>query len=293
MTKMYEKKDFNEVLLIYFMFLLFLFFGKFTQWVLYADYILFTLIVSISIYLLVKKPKFFFLLFMLFSFSLMLVLIPAGLICPMCSSFKLIFQLVLGLVVVLFTLTITYDKILVKFNLKKKCLICNKEANDSLWIGKEKKRFCRKHLIQEFENAFDKSSSKIIAFYPDLETKKGDYIYRFYTVKEIKKYYSNKRNPQNSMLEFYTKNINFISKICEECEADATVAFFEKSSFKWAKSDFIHYIDLSNIKTKPISLCRKCSAKRITPSLEKYSGDFDEPIILPIPQEGVIISDEI
>jgi hypothetical protein len=178
------------------------------------------------------------------------------------------------------------------FNLfARKCDICKKQGKDRYWIDGKKKNLCRLHLIQEFKKDFVSSTKRLVVFYPDLEEKNGCYFYRLSTLKDIDRFYSRKDNPQYGMIDFVQKNFNKINGKCKKCGYTADIAYFDKSSFKWFSESFLEYVNIHDIQKEPEILCKKCVIDKITYSIEKYKKNFDEPIILLLDEEGIVISD--
>ncbi|MFA9397416.1 MAG: hypothetical protein ACERKV_04005 [Clostridiaceae bacterium] len=185
-----------------------------------------------------------------------------------------------------------------------KCSVCSKEGKDILIYqvkkknimkkeivtGVKSKNFCREHLIEEYKNKILEHQGKLIMYYPAIEGLKGGYTYTYMDINEIKNMKSNFKDG----VKIIEKNIKRIEGKCEECDSEATVAFYNKDDIPWDKEGGFYKISgnmimLDEIKNKPAYLCKACAVKKIENSLKYFLDDYKNGISIPYTENGVLI----
>jgi hypothetical protein len=194
---------------------------------------------------------------------------------------------------------------------KWKCSICNKSANEELFLWTPRKflcfrwngfrgiPYCREHLVLEFIRVLQTCEERMVFFYPDLESKSGSYQYIHVPLADL-------RAQQDSDTSGYTKRalhvlesaFAIIQGPCMECGFPANSAFFPHDSFEWGKrkgylGGKFDQPQIDTITRAPEILCRRCVCSKIRDSLLKWDETFQEGIEGPRPTEGFYWTTEV
>lgn len=176
------------------------------------------------------------------------------------------------------------------------CSLCGNSAFDNLVYGYTKKKvlfweiewgkkmkpFCRQHLIQEFKKYFLNFPKKIVVFYPELEHKKGSYVYGNMSLDEMKK-----RKVSLKTLELIEKSLKEIKGDCMKCKKPASIAYFGQGVLQWGGGMW-DYPLLEKITTEPQILCKECSFDEIEYSLRSFKDSFAEGLFIPFLTDSIL-----
>jgi len=169
------------------------------------------------------------------------------------------------------------------------CSICNKPSKDVLIDSNRRRRlFCREHMLEEFKKAFLGFEKPMVVFYPMLESKDGPYVYRYEAISDI----PGKRKT-DSVGRLISEALKSISGQCSRCRRTANIAYFGPGTFQWEikRKGGVDWDlpKLEDITARPEIVCSSCIVDELTYSLQNFSADFDEGIVLPYNGEGVFL----
>lgn len=168
----------------------------------------------------------------------------------------------------------------------KKCKVCSQPARDVFVIegNKQEGIYCRRHIIQKFEEAFQSFSFPMVVFHPEQERKYCGTQYPYHALDEMVPTF----NFAPESVENIKRIINLIGGKCQSCkEQQAAVAYFAKGVLVWDGSGPV----IDKVKTSPSLLCQKCTLKRIAPALTANKEYYVENgLFAPYKQSGVYVN---
>jgi len=179
----------------------------------------------------------------------------------------------------------------------KKCTVCGKKSmgekicydvKNKLGVewGVNSKPFCREHMVEEFKKYFINFKGKLVVFYPDLEDKRGSFIYSYSPLEKM--------SGDKYMNEIHSRVENWLNGIngnCNKCGKTANIAYFAKGTFEWESNPWAP--NFKKISTQPEIVCNDCIADKITFSIRSFKDKFIEGISVPTKDDGLIFPLEI
>jgi len=176
---------------------------------------------------------------------------------------------------------------------RKTCSICGQKAKDELVVmGKERKIYCRLHLIEEFQKSFIAASSQMLVCEPNFQVCAE--LYACYPINKMAKFEFPKEDIQRS--EEIISRLKGSLK-CDQCRDLAQVVYFDfsyfpllyqpkKKGFSKGLGPFLKELPVE----KGTVLCANCASGRIKPLIESHSQDLYEGLYAPHGERCVFVS---
>jgi hypothetical protein len=182
-----------------------------------------------------------------------------------------------------------------------RCSKCNKSTNEYLVTNVlqrkllffenpkvETNALCREHLFPEFKDRFVNFSEKMIVFYPELEDRRGSYVYAYLSLGEVRR-----RKIGGGVVE---EALAAVGGECRRCSGPGQIAYFGEGKLRRKVESALgikwEFPLIESVVAEPEVLCRGCALSEIVPSLQKFP-EFADGLCAPYGEEGVFITLEV
>jgi len=167
-----------------------------------------------------------------------------------------------------------------------KCRVCSRLARDVLIVdgGKKAGVFCRRHVIEKFQQAFESFALPMVVFHPEQDRKYCGTMYPYYALGEMVA----KFGFDQEAMENVQRILGLIKGKCQRCGGkEATIAYFGRGVLRWGNSGPL----LNEVRAEPELLCSSCGAEAVVPSL-RVNKEFytDNGLLVPYMESGVYIN---
>jgi len=164
---------------------------------------------------------------------------------------------------------------------EKPCTTCGRPTRDELvHEGRERVRYCRTHLVEQFVREFEKSPYRMVVYEFQPEAA-GGLVYGYYPVSIFHEF--------NWSVEDLEKASHILlgidkSQPCKMCGRNPwQVAYYDRDAAPWQRDSRVPDIDID----KALALCAPCAALKLSPVLKANPDEYVEGLYLPYRDHGM------
>ncbi len=169
------------------------------------------------------------------------------------------------------------------------CMTCGQSTREVLVReGRERARYCRVHLLEEFARGFEKSPYHIVVYeFQPQATKHTGSVYGYYPVSALGEF--NWPVEEADKLRRILQEID-PSQSCQSCgENPWQVAYFGRGTAPWQEGSSLPDLGID----PALRLCTRCAALQMRQVLRENPKEYEEGLYLPYQEDGMYATTEM
>ncbi len=169
------------------------------------------------------------------------------------------------------------------------CMTCGQLTRDELVrAGRQRSRYCRAHLLEEFARAFEKTPYRMVVYeYQPQAAKHTGIVYGYYPLDALREF--NWSEEDADRLRRILQEID-ASHSCQSCgRSPWQVAYFDSAAAPWQEGSVLPEVRID----QALRLCTGCAAFKLVPILRENPQEYIEGLFLPFQGDGMYTTTQI